>query len=246
LNFEVSKTRPQGLRISELARRADVPHATIQHYVRERLLPAPAKTGRTMAYYDAGCVERIALIKELQQRHLPLGVIRRLLDVRGPSRETDARVMSEIGLAVQRALAPEERALSPEEVTTQLGLPRDVVAELEEEGVVSSASKGVFPPHDVAILRALSRLARAGLNRAAGFRAKDLAIYEEAMRNLVAAEVGKFLQRAGTAGAGEDVIRLGVAAATCATDLIVALRHKYIAQTLAGMAPKPARKGKTK
>lgn len=234
----MKSARPHGIRISELARRADVPHATVQHYVREGLLRAPAKTGRTMAYYDADSVERIVLIKELQRRHLPLGVIRRLLEERGTSRENDATVMAEIGRAVQDALAPEERALTIAEVSEQLALPRDVLAELEEEGVVSSAT-GAFSPHDVAILRALSRLARAGLNRAAGFRAKDIAIYEDAMRNLVAAEVGKFLERASASpGQDQEVIRLGVAAATCATDLIVALRQKYIAQTLAGMAPK--------
>ncbi len=210
-----------------------MPHATIQHYVREGLLPAPSKTGRTMAYYDVSCVERIVLIKELQQRYLPLDVIRRLLEVRGPTKKDDALVMAEIGRAVQRALAPAERALTPEEVTAQLGLPSDVLAELAEEGSIS-LTLGKFPPHDVVILRAVSKLARAGLNRAAGFTAKDLRIYEDAMRALVAAEVGKFLERAARGGVSDDVTRMGVAAATCATDLIVALRQKYIAETLAG------------
>jgi DNA-binding transcriptional MerR regulator len=186
-----------------------------------------------MAYYDASCVERIALIKELQQRYLPLHVIRPLLEARGPTRKGDALVMAEIGRAVQQALAPAERALAPDEVTEQLGLPSDVLDDLVREGSVS-LTLGKFPPHDVVILRALSKLARAGLNRAAGFTAKDLGIYEDAMRALVAAEVGKFLERAATDGLSDDVTRMGVAAATCATDLIVALRQKYIAQTLAG------------
>lgn len=184
-----------------------------------------------MAYYDASCVERIALIKELQQRYLPLHVIRRLLDARRPKRK--AAVMAEIGRAVQQALAPAERALTPGEVTQQLGLQSDVLDELVHDGSVS-LRLGKFPPHDVVILRALSKLARAGVNRAAGFNAKDLRIYEDAMRALVAAEVGKFLERATKDGVNDDVIRMGVAAATCATDLIVALRQKYIAETLAG------------
>ena len=39
------------LRISELAERAEVPVATVRHYLREGLLPEPVKTSRNMAYY---------------------------------------------------------------------------------------------------------------------------------------------------------------------------------------------------
>ncbi len=39
------------IRISELADRADVPVATVRHYLREGLLPEPVKTSRNMAYY---------------------------------------------------------------------------------------------------------------------------------------------------------------------------------------------------
>jgi DNA-binding transcriptional MerR regulator len=68
------------LRIGELARRTGVSRGTIQHYLREGLLPVPVKTGRTMAYYDPSCVDRILLIKDLQRRYLPLGVIRQLVE----------------------------------------------------------------------------------------------------------------------------------------------------------------------
>ena len=69
------------LKISELAERADVPVATVRHYLREGLLPEPVKTSRNMAYYPPEFVERIRLIKQLQEeRFMPLRVIRDLLD----------------------------------------------------------------------------------------------------------------------------------------------------------------------
>ncbi len=69
------------LKISELADAADVPVATVRHYLREGLLPEPVKTSRNMAYYPPEFAGRIKLIKQLQEeRFLPLKVIRELLD----------------------------------------------------------------------------------------------------------------------------------------------------------------------
>ena len=68
------------LKISELAERADVPVATVRHYLREGLLPEPVKTSKNMAYYPPEFVERIRLIKRLQEeRFMPLRVIREVL-----------------------------------------------------------------------------------------------------------------------------------------------------------------------
>src|SRR5947207_2757185 len=71
-----SKDQPL-LKISELADRSGVPVATIHHYLREGLLPEPVKTSRNMAYYPPEFVDRIRLIKQLQEeRFMPLRVIR--------------------------------------------------------------------------------------------------------------------------------------------------------------------------
>jgi DNA-binding transcriptional MerR regulator len=69
------------LRAGQLAKLAGVSLPTIKHYVNEGLIPTPVKTGKTMAYYDESCVERIKQIKKLQkERFLPLDVIKRVLD----------------------------------------------------------------------------------------------------------------------------------------------------------------------
>jgi DNA-binding transcriptional MerR regulator len=72
------------VKIGELARRANVPVATVKHYVREGLIRARRKTGRTMCWYDPALVERLQAIKELQQQQfLPLDVIRESIDRQG-------------------------------------------------------------------------------------------------------------------------------------------------------------------
>ena len=54
------------LKMSELVEASGVPAATIKHYLREGLLPEPIKTSRNMAWYRPETVERIALIRRLQ------------------------------------------------------------------------------------------------------------------------------------------------------------------------------------
>src|SRR5579863_139912 len=71
------------LKISELAELSGVSAGTIKHYLREGLLGRGddvVRTSRNMAYYPPEYVERVRLIKRLQEeRFMPLRVIRELL-----------------------------------------------------------------------------------------------------------------------------------------------------------------------
>src|SRR3954447_24932284 len=67
------------LRVEDLARAADVSVDTIRFYQKRRLLPPPTRQGR-IAWYGPQHAERLARIRELQQRGFSLSLIRRLLD----------------------------------------------------------------------------------------------------------------------------------------------------------------------
>ena len=64
------------LKMSELAERSGVSAGTIKHYLREGLLGDQSevlRTSRNMAYYPERFVERVRLIKRLQEeRFMPL------------------------------------------------------------------------------------------------------------------------------------------------------------------------------
>src|SRR3984893_151997 len=97
------------LKMSELAERSGVSPGTIRYYLREGLLGAGAdvvRTSRNMAYYPPSYVERIALIKRLQEeRFMPLRVIRGALE------DDPERVQALIELEdriLERALASAE------------------------------------------------------------------------------------------------------------------------------------------
>jgi len=68
------------LKMKDLERATGVGRETIRFYIREGLLPDPARPGRNVAWYDGSFVERVALIKELQEkRFLPLHAIKAIL-----------------------------------------------------------------------------------------------------------------------------------------------------------------------
>src|SRR5882672_4687120 len=109
------------LRMGELAEASGVPAPTIKHYLREGLLPEPVKTSRIMAYYPPEFVDRIKLIKQLQEeRFMPLRAIKSVLD-EDPDR---ARALVELeDRILDRALAGERTRTSAAEVRKRYGMP---------------------------------------------------------------------------------------------------------------------------
>src|SRR3954447_16028849 len=109
------------LRMRELAAASGVSAGTIKHYLREGLLPEPVKTSRNMAYYPPEFVERIKLIKQLQEeRFMPLKLIKRTLD-RDPER---ARAMVELeDRVLERVLAGEQKRISRAELKRRYEIP---------------------------------------------------------------------------------------------------------------------------
>ncbi len=68
------------LKIGEIAKRSGLPASTIRYYVAEGLLPRPEKTNEKMAYYDEGCIDRLRIIQQLQEkRYYPLFLIKNIL-----------------------------------------------------------------------------------------------------------------------------------------------------------------------
>src|ERR687887_657027 len=153
------------LRISELAERSGVPVATIRHYLREGLLPEPVKTSRNMAYYPPEFVERIRVIKQLQEeRYMPLRVIRDLLD-RQDAEPQRLRAMIELeDRILERALAGERERIGTDEVRDRYDVPQEVLDRLVELGVLTPDENG-YSPSDVRVIEAIGRFRAGGDDR---------------------------------------------------------------------------------
>jgi DNA-binding transcriptional MerR regulator len=200
------------LKISELAERADVPVATVRHYLREGLLPEGVKTSRNMAYYPPEFVERIRLIKQLQeQRFMPLKVIRELLDSANGDLER-LRAFAESGdQLLDRALGPDERT-PEEEILNRFEIPERALRRLTEVAVLSPNQDG-YSQTDVRIIEAVSRFRAAGWNEKTGFGARDVARLMKGLEPVITDELELLIERFSALGPerAEDIVEGGAA-----------------------------------
>jgi DNA-binding transcriptional MerR regulator len=185
------------LKMSELAERSRVSAGTIRYYLREGLLGEGediVRTSRNMAYYPPEYVQRIELIKRLQEkRFMPLRVIKSTLA------EDPERVHALIELEdriLERALASAEdsRRVSAKSVRERYAIPRNVLERLAEIGVLTPTRSG-YDQDDVKIIEAIASFRAGGYEEALGFTVYDTLRYREALEPLVREEVAALLDR---------------------------------------------------
>ena len=205
------------LKISELAEAAEVPVATVRHYLREGLLPEPVKTSRNMAYYPPEFVDRIRLIKQLQEeRFMPLKVIRELLDSGDDDPERLRALIELEDRILERTLAGERKRVPAREVRRRYEVPEEVLDRLAGLEVLSPDGRG-YSPSDVRIVEAISRF------RAGG--------YDE-LEGLVKEEVEVLMERLAGEMEPDRVVELIEAGAEPLQDLIAALHTKLLVAEL--------------
>jgi DNA-binding transcriptional MerR regulator len=205
----MSTTERNGLlKMAELAEASGVSAGTIKHYLREGLLPEPVKTSRNMAWYPPEFVERIQLIKELQERRfMPLKAIKGILDLEG-----------------------EATRISAAELKRRYAVPQEVLDRLAELEVISPNSRG-YGASDVRIVEAISRFRAGGYDEKIGFTVYDTLRYKRAMEELAKEEVELMVERLGEADAqrAAELIETG---AEPLRDLISALHSKALVAEL--------------
>jgi DNA-binding transcriptional MerR regulator len=184
------------LKMSELAERSGVSTGTIKHYLREGLLDnggSVVRTSRNMAWYPADYVERIKLIKRLQEdRFMPLRLIREVL-TDDPARA--ARLLElEDRILESAAAANESGRVSRARVRETYDVPDNVLRRLEELGILTPNSRG-YDAEDVRIIEAMSRFRAGGYEESIGFTVYDTLRYREALEPLVEEEVTVLLSR---------------------------------------------------
>jgi DNA-binding transcriptional MerR regulator len=201
---------PEGLlKMSELAEASGVSTGTIKHYLREGLLgdgDEIVRTSRNMAYYPPDYVERIRLIKRLQEeRFLPLRHIRDVLDV--AARNGDDALVS------RDAAAERHR------------VPANVLARLEDLGVLSA---GGYDADDERIVAAIARFRAGGYDESLGFTVYDTLRYRDALAPLVDEEVRTLLDRLAGEVSVERAVEIIASGAEPLRELIGAMHSRML------------------
>lgn len=222
--------------MSVLAERCEMPAATIKHYIREGLLPAPSlRTSRNMAYYDAAIVPRIRAIKEIQRtQFLPLKLIKEAIDG-APTDDANELVAwcLERGLT---KLTREERRSRTQLVTA--GMPEEQLDYFEGLGVLSPErspdGERSYGGDDLALLRTLGAARRVGISPEM-LPHTILAPYVRAISELVRVELELF--RSGMVPrSGAALPELVEHATKLSEQLILVLRRKMLLPMLAQLA----------
>lgn len=222
------------LKMSELAERSGVSAPTIRHYIREGLLGDGEdirRTSRNMAYYPPELVDRIQLIKRLQEeRFMPLRVIKEVLE------DNPERVSALLELEdsiLERAIAHAEQGkVSAKEVRERYEIPANVLTRLQEIGVLTPG-RGGYDPDDVKIIEAISRFRAGGYEEALGFTVYDTLRYREALVPLVEEEVRALLDRLVGEVEVERAVEIIAAGADPLRELIGAIHSKLLLAELA-------------
>ena len=206
-----------------------MPVPTIKHYLREGLLPEPVKTSRNMAYYPPEFVDRIRLIKRLQEeRFMPLKAIKAVLD---EDPERAAALLELEDRILDRALAGERARTSAAEVRERYGVPKEVLDRLAELEVLTPNSRG-YSPSDVTIIEAIGRFRAGGYDEQIGFTVYDTLRYKTALEELVREEVDMVMNRLAGEVSPERVVEMLEAGAEPLQDLIAALHTKLMVAEL--------------
>ena len=226
----------------ELEQRTGVGRETIRFYIREGLLPEPARASRNSASYSDEHVTRLRAIKRLQgERFLPLAVIRTLLEDAGveggglanSARWLEPQAFPQLDAVLRRRLDHDAPRLAADTVAAQAGCTPEQLAEQIALGIVEVDDAGTMTARDAAILRVLTGLGATGFTEERGFTPSAMRIYLDFIEWLTTAEMRLFFEHtAGQVGEAEatDMAERGIAGIN---ELLSLLRTRALLTKLA-------------
>ena len=141
-------------RIDDLAQRTALTVDTIRYYTREGLLPKAIKAGKNKLYGQAH-LDRIAYIKELQERRFSLAAIKAIVTTDRPGLES--------------LFLGTEHQFTLEEIVDRSGLAAEFVTKISAIGLLAdpaSLGRQTYDDADDALLRNISELLAVGMNEA--------------------------------------------------------------------------------
>jgi DNA-binding transcriptional MerR regulator len=195
-----------GYRMRDLCALTGLSRQAIHFYIQQGLVPEGTKTGRNMAYYGAEHVERLRLVRRLQdERFLPLKQIRAVLDgdtaaVADSQRELLHEVRARMTTAVRGQAA--DRLVDVDAHARAHEVERGDVDRMIELGLLAVRGGGEGDARLVTadalwLVELWGQLRRLGLSAARGFAVDDLVPIRAAVDAVVAHEAAMVRRLAG-------------------------------------------------
>lgn len=231
------------LKMKALERAAGVGRETIRYYVHAGLLPEPHRLGRNVALYDASFVDRIRLIKQLQQkRFLPLRVIKAMVEGDTALAPAEVQTLADLDRHLFRAAGIDRRRppVKLAEVARRTGVAPGEIRQLATAGAVEIVlQKGAQSLNDagVRIVELYAQLQAAGFG-AFGFGPENMRLYADMVRWLAREELRIFTRGVAGKTSAEEMTRMLEAATAIVNQMIGVLHASMILRFVAsGRAP---------
>jgi len=186
------------LKMKDLERATGVGREAIRFYIHAGLLPEPRRLGRNVAWYDAAFVDRIRLIRALQQkRFLPLRVIKTIVDGDVTLAPAEVQTLVDVDRHLFRAAGIHRRRppVKLTEVARRTGVsPAEIrqLATVDAIEITSRQGTRWLDDPGVRIVELWAKLRDAGFTEALGFTPDDLCLYVDMVRWLAREEVRVF------------------------------------------------------
>jgi DNA-binding transcriptional MerR regulator len=179
------------LRMRDLCARTGLSRQTIHFYVEQGLLEPPRKTGKTMGYYSEAHVERIQLIRKLQEENfLPLEAIRAMLaDEHAGFSRAQRHVLAEVKqkLTAVAAVGEEQPSQLLSAVLARCQLARREATELAAAGLLRIGGRGAsakVSAEGAWLLELWAEVRSAGFTRERGFGPELLLLFERGIARI--------------------------------------------------------------
>ena len=226
------------MKMKELEKRTGLGREAIRYYIREGLLPEPEKPHRNVAIYSEDHVGRIQLIKKLKdERFLPLGVIRDLLDNPAPGEVGTPNLVGLEFLLAARLGANSGETCPVTDLIDKTSLDGSDIDALAEDGLVTIRNEPEGPAlsgQDARIAALWAEIKDAGFDRGVGYSAHEMKRYKDAADMLADQEVDHFYDRIPGTRSTDDAAALAQQGIALVEQMFSILHTKAVLRRVAG------------
>lgn len=225
------------MKMKELEGRTGVNREAIRFYIRKGLLPEPEKPQRNVAIYTEEHVDRIQLIRQLkEERFLPLGVIKSMIDQRDEDSESPTGLPGlEFRLAA-RLGANSLTASTVSDLLASTSLSESDLTVMEADGVITitdGPDGRMLSGQDARIASCWAKVISSGFSPEIGYNAHDVKRYLDAAVTLAEIEVDHFFDRLAETNTTDEAAVLAENGINLVDEIFTILHSKAIIRQVA-------------